>query len=167
LGFYLRGSICSEHLSISYNLIQAVLTWLTAKPCTGQQPLFFSSRGYELTTAIISLLGGAAASSIILNSSLLLFPLLLISWVVMVGDARKILTSIIHRCVHYQFWGDKRDRILAEILSTLILVQGFDGYRYDYVTSHHHIDKFATFEGDPDTKFMLAVGFYPGLKDSD
>jgi fatty acid desaturase len=150
-----------------YNLIQAFLTWLTAKPYRNQKPLFRSSKEYELITATASLLGGAIASSIILNSSPLLFPLLLVSWIVTVGAARSILTCIIHRCVHYQFWGDKRDRILAEILSTLILVQGFDGYRHDHVTSHHHIDKFATFEGDPDAKFMLAVGFYPGLKDSD
>jgi hypothetical protein len=84
-----------------------------------------------------------------------------------VGGARKILICIIHRCVHYQFFGDKRDRILGEILSTLILVQGFDGYRYDHVKCHHHVDKFATFKGDPDAKFMLLLGFHPGLKDDE
>ena len=147
-----------------YKLIQTFLTWLTGKPYQGQKFLFKSCKEYELTTAIASLLGGGVASSIIYHSSPLLFPLLPISWIVTVGGARKTLTCIIHRCVHYQFWGDKRDRILAEILSTLILVQGFDGYRHDHVKCHHHVDKFATFEGDPDAKFMLLLGFYPGMK---
>ncbi|MDJ0689707.1 MAG: hypothetical protein QNJ41_14485 [Xenococcaceae cyanobacterium MO_188.B32] len=148
-----------------YKLIQTFLTWLTGKPYQGQQLLFKSCKEYELTTAMASLLGGAVASSVIYHSSPLLFPLLLISWIVTVGGARKTLTCIIHRCVHYQFWGDKRDRILAEILSTFILVQGFDGYRHDHVKCHHHVDKFATFEDDPDAKFMLILGFHSGLKD--
>jgi hypothetical protein len=147
-----------------YNLIQSLLTWLTGKPYSGQKPLLPASKEYELLTAIASLLGGAIASSVIYHSSPLLFPLLLISWIVTVGGARTTLTCIIHRCVHYQFWGNKRDRILGEILSTLILVQGFDSYRDDHVKCHHHVDKFATFEGDPDAKFMLTLGFHPGLK---
>ena len=151
--------------ALVYKLIQAFLTWLTGKPYQGQQFLFKSCKEYELTTAMASLLGGGVASSIIYHSSPLLFPLLLISWIVTVGGARKTLTCIIHRCVHYQFWGDKRDLILAEILSTLILVQGFDGYRHDHVKCHHHVDKFATFENDPDAKFMLLLGFHHGLKD--
>ncbi|WP_041392180.1 fatty acid desaturase [Pleurocapsa sp. PCC 7327] len=148
-----------------YKYLQNFLTWVTGKSYSGQKALFISSKNYELTTAIASLLGGVTVSATIFHSSFLLFPLLPISWIVTVGGARKILTCIIHRCVHRQFWGNKSDRILAEILSTLIFVQGFDSYRHDHVKCHHHADKFATFEGDPDAKFMLVLGFYPGLKD--
>lgn len=150
-----------------YNFSQSFLTWLTGKSYSGQKPLFSSSKGYELTTAIASLFGGATASTLILHSSPFLLPLLSISWLVTVGAARKTLTCIIHRCVHYQFFGDKRDRILAEILSTLIMVQGFDGYRHDHVKCHHHVDKFTNFESDPDAQFMLALGFHPSLKDDE
>ncbi len=147
-----------------YNLIQAFLTWMTGKPYPGQQPLFRSSKEWEVTTAIACLVGGGLGSSLIFTTSPFLLPLLIPIWLVTVGSARTLLTSIIHRCVHYQFWGDRRDRVLAEILSTLILVQSFDSYRHDHVKCHHHIDRFATWEGDPDAKFMLAVGFHPGLK---
>lgn len=147
-----------------YYLIQVFFTWLTGKPCQGQKFLFESSKDYELITAITSLFGGAIFSGIIFRSSPLLFPLLSISWIVTVGGARKLAICIVHHCVHRNFFGDKRDRILAEVLTTLLFVTGFDRYRYDHVVCHHHIKKFATFEGDPDAKFMLAVGFHPGLK---
>jgi hypothetical protein len=152
--------------SFVYWLIQAFFTWLTGQSYPGQKPLFSSSKGYELMTALLSLFGGALASALILNSSPFLYPLLSISWLVTVGAARKSLTCIIHRCVHHQFFGDKRDRILGEILSTVLLLQGFDSYQQDHVRCHHHRDKFATFEGDPDAQFLLALGFYPSLQDS-
>jgi fatty acid desaturase len=147
-----------------YVFIQALLTWSTGKACSNQEPLFHSTKEWELANAIACLVGGGIVSGLIFNASPFFFPLLIPSWLVTVGSARKILTNIIHRCVHYQFWGDKRDRMLAEILSTLTLVQGFDGYKYDHVKCHHHADKFATWAGDPDAKFMLAVGLHPGLK---
>jgi hypothetical protein len=147
-----------------YDLVQAFLTWLTGKPYPGQQPLFRSTPEWELTTAIGCLVGSGLVSNLICNTFPFLFPLLIPSWLITVGNARKIQASLIHRCVHYQFFGDKRDRVLAEILSTLILIQGFDGYRHDHVICHHHCDKFATWKGDPDAKFLLALGFRPGLK---
>jgi fatty acid desaturase len=149
---------------IYYKYLQSFLTWVTGKSYSGQKALFISSKKYELATAIASLLGGATASAVIFNSSPFLILLLPISWIVTVGGARKILTCIIHRCVHRQFCGNKGDRLLAEILSTPLLLQGYDSYKHDHVTCHHHVDKFATFEGDPDAKFMLALGFYPGLE---
>jgi Fatty acid desaturase len=150
-----------------YIRLQAFLTWLTGKPHKGQKPLYCSSRKYELIKALASLFSSAMLSSLILQSSPLFFVLLPIPWLVTVGSARKILACLIHRCVHGQFFGDKRDRILGEILSTLIMVQGFDGYRHAHVHLHHHRDYFATFENDPDAQFVLSLGFRPGLKDDD
>jgi fatty acid desaturase len=148
-----------------YRLVQAFLTWMTGKPYPGQQPLFRSSKEWELTTAIACLVGGViVSSSICYASSPFLFPLLIPSWLVTTGSARKMLTCLMHRCVHRQFYGDNRDRILAEILSTFILLQGFDGYRHDHVKCHHNADKFATWKGDPDANFVLVLGFRPGLK---
>lgn len=146
-----------------YHLLQAFMTWLTGKPYRGQTPLFKSSRLYELGAALVALFGSAAVSASIWQSSPVYLPLLLISWAVTVGSARKLLTCIVHRCVHYQFWGDWRDRWLGETISTLIMTQNFDGYRHDHVKVHHHVNSFATFEHDPDARFVLALGFCPGL----
>lgn len=150
-----------------YKLIQAFLTWLTGKPYKEQKLLWRSSKQSELVKAVASLFGSAMLSALIVHSTPFYFPFLPVSWLVTVGSARKILACLIHRCVHGQFFGDKRDRILAEILSTLIMVQGFDRYRHDHVKLHHHRDYFATFENDPDAKFVLSLGFFPGLKDGD
>jgi hypothetical protein len=148
-----------------YELIQFFLTWLTGKAYTGQKILWRSSKQLELVRALVSLFGSAMLSSYIVHSSPFLFPFLPIPWLITVGSARKILACLIHRCVHGQFFGDKRDRILAEILSTLIFVQGFHQYKHDHVKLHHHRDYFATFENDPDAQFVLSLGFRPGLKD--
>lgn len=144
-------------------LAQEFLTWMTSKPHRGQEPLFKATRASQFVTALASLLGGVAASAIICNASPIFLPLLLLSWSFTVGGARKIQTCICHRCVHKEFFGDGRDRWLAEILSTLLLIQDFEGYRKDHVKLHHHVDYFATFEHDPDAQFLWQLGFRPSL----
>ncbi|NEU79884.1 hypothetical protein [Nostoc sp. UIC 10630] len=146
-----------------YVFLQFFLTWMTGKPYRGQQPLFEPTRLYQLLTALGSLFGGAIASALIWNSSPLCYPLLLVSWAFTVGGARKIQTCINHRCVHKQFFEDGQDRWLAEILSTILLTQDREGYWYDHVKLHHHVDKFATFSHDPDAQFLWQLGFRPGL----
>lgn len=148
-----------------YIRLQAFLTWLTGRPYKEQKRLFCVSRNGELIKALASLFGSAMLSALIVHSAPFYFPFLPVPWLITVGSARKILACLIHRCVHGQFFGDKRDRILAEILSTLIFVQGFHQYKHDHVKLHHHRDYFATFGNDPDAKFVLSLGFFPGLKD--
>src|SRR5207249_4374972 len=53
------------------------------------------------------------------------------------------------------------DRVVAEILSTLWLIQPFDGYRRDHVTRHHG-RHFATL-ADPDVQLLVHLGFRPGM----
>ncbi|MEO0845732.1 MAG: fatty acid desaturase [Cyanobacteria bacterium J06648_1] len=148
-----------------YILLQAFLTWMTGKPYCGQQPLFVPTRFYQLMTTLLSLFGGAMGSIAIWNSSPLFYPLLLVSWSFTVGGARKIQTCINHRCIHRQFFGDQRDRWLADGLSTILLTQDFEGYYYDHIKLHHHYDYFATFDNDPDADFLWHIGFRPGLRD--
>jgi fatty acid desaturase len=146
---------------VLYTLIQEFLTWLTGKPYWGQRPLLKVGRIYQLTTALLSLFGGIMASFIILQSSSLFLPLLIFSWAYTVGGARKIQATICHRCVHYEFFGDNRDKWLANILSTMLFVQDFAGYHHDHVKLHHHANKFASFEHDPDAQFLHMLGFRP------
>ncbi|NBD31402.1 MAG: hypothetical protein GVY17_00115 [Cyanobacteria bacterium] len=114
----------------------------------------------------MSCFGGIAASFAIYNaSSILLYPLFLVTWAFTVGGARKLQTCIFHRCVHQQFFGDLRDRWLAEAVSTVLLIQNFDAYHFDHVKLHHRRDRFATFEHDPDAQFLWALGFQPKLSE--
>jgi hypothetical protein len=154
---------CPKFIDI---LAQLFLTWMSGKPYKGQKPLFKATRGFHLFTALASLFGGAVVSAFIWNSSPILLPLLPVSWAFTVGGARTIQTSLCHRFVHHQFFGDARDRWLAEILSTLLLIQDFEGYRKDHVKLHHHVDYFTSFEHDPDAQFLWQLGFRPGLADN-
>jgi hypothetical protein len=147
-----------------YAIIQAFFTWLVGKPYLGQVPLFRSTNEWELFKATAALCGGVFSGCWILNSlPIWFYPLLLAPWLITVGAARKFLVSICHRCIHKQFWGDDRDRILAEIVSTVLLLSGFDSYYHEHIRLHHHFKVFAT-KDDPDAKLLLSIGFLPGLK---
>ena len=93
-----------------YNFVQAFLTWMTGKPYSGQQPLFRSSKEWELTTALACLVGGGIVSSLIFTTSTFLLPLLIFSWWVTVGSARAILTNIIHRSDHLLWKHRQKER---------------------------------------------------------
>jgi hypothetical protein len=146
-------------------LAQEFLTWMTGKPHLEQKPLVKPTRLSHLGTALASLLGGAAVSATIWNHLPQLWFLLPISWSFTVGGARKIQTMLLHRCVHRDFFGDKRDRWLAEILSTILLIQDYSSYFRDHCKLHHHVKKFSTFEHDPDAQFLWKLGFRPTLTD--
>jgi fatty acid desaturase len=148
-----------------YTIIQAGFTWLVGKPYRGQVPLFRSTNEWELFKATAALCGGVFSGCWIFNSlPIWFYPLLFAPCLITAGAARKFLVSICHRCIHKQFWGDYRDRILAEIVSTVLLLSGFDSYYHEHIRLHHHFKVFAT-KDDPDAKLLLSIGFLPGLKD--
>jgi hypothetical protein len=110
----------------------------------------------------LSLFGGVAASSLIVTAPPVFWPLLALSWMLTVHAARKAQLVICHHAVHANMTGNKRcDRILVEILSTLLTIQNFTAYYQDHITKHHG-PKFATLE-DPDVQFLVAMGFRPGM----
>jgi fatty acid desaturase len=148
-----------------YTIIQAFFTWLVGKPYLGQIPLFRSTNEWELFKATAALCGGVFSGCWIFNSlPIWFYPLLFVTCLITAGAARKFLVSICHRCIHNQFWGDYRDRIVAEIVSTILLLSGFDSYYHEHIRLHHQFKVFAT-KDDPDAKLLLSIGFLPGLKD--
>jgi hypothetical protein len=142
--------------------LQPLLTWLTGKPLRKQQPLWKRSAYWSLTMALLQLFGGVAASIVLMNAFLLWWPLLVLSWMVTVGGARILQVTIIHHCIHYNFPGRRTSvRWLVEVLSALLLIQDFASYQFEHV-SIHHSKKLATLD-DPDLKFLLLLGFHPGM----
>jgi hypothetical protein len=145
-----------------YKLIQEFLTWSTGKPYPGQTPSLKVGKIYQLVTGLLSLTLGIVGSFLVINFSLAL-PLLVITWAYTVGGARKLQTTICHHCTHYKFWGDKRDKWLAECLSTILLTQDFHAYFEEHVKQHHDIRKFANHQFDPDLQLLYLLGFCPNL----
>ena len=128
----------------------------------GYRPRWQRTPWWHLATMLLSLVGGVTASSVISTGSPACWPFLLLSWMLTVHSGRKAQLVICHYAVHATMTGHKQgDRVLVEALSTLLLIQPFEGYYQDHVGTHHglHLATLA----DPDMQFLLALGFRPGM----
>jgi Fatty acid desaturase len=128
----------------------------------GFRPRWKRRPWWHLVTTVLSLLGSVAGSSFILTMSLTFWPFLLLSWMLTVHGARKAYLVICHYAVHGNMTGNTWwDRVLVEVLSTLLTTSHFARYHQDHRRTHHGL-QFATLE-DPDLQFLLALGFRPGI----
>ncbi|TAK14723.1 MAG: hypothetical protein EPO32_00940 [Anaerolineae bacterium] len=161
-----QNSGVRESLLALPSFVQPLLTWVTGKPPYGARSKHTPSNWFHLVSALAALFGGAFASWVVVSmqiTAILAVPILLLAWMVTVSGARKLLIMISHQCVHGKFSGNKvLDRIVMELVSTTILVQDFQAYQADHV-SIHHSKQLATLE-DPDVKFLVTLGFLPGLQ---
>lgn len=89
--------------------------------------------------------------------------LLPLGWIFTIGGSRYLQVSVVHFAVHNQvFARERHNRLLAQTISTALLITDFDTYHRDHVKNHHPIGKFAR-RGDPDLEFLIALGFLPGM----
>jgi fatty acid desaturase len=134
---------------------------------TGSWPEGFRPRWkrrpwWHLVTMGLSLFGSVGGSSFILTMSLTFWPLLVLSWMLTVHGAGKAYLVICHYAVHGHMTGNPWwDRLLVEVLSTLLTTSHCARYHQDHFRTHHG-PKFATVE-DPDLQSLLALGFRPGM----
>ena len=142
---------------------QIFWTWLSGKPARGEPRRWKPNAWTHFATALASLLAGVGLSTwILLTGSLVLLPGLLFSWLLIVHGARVLQVTIIHHAAHKNLSGSvRRDRILSEAISTVLVIQGFEAYHKDHVGTHH-TKHLATLD-DPDLKFILALGLKPGM----
>jgi hypothetical protein len=128
----------------------------------GYRPRWKRKPWWHLVTTVLSLFGGVAVSTRIIMASPEFWPLLALSWLVTIHGARKAQLVICHHAVHANMTGNTWcDRVLVEILSTILLIQHFEGYFHDHVRTHHG-PELATLR-DPDMQLLLAIGFRPGM----
>lgn len=140
---------------------QKFWTWLTGKeraisPSSRRinpiEPVFWS-----LTLLVSGILGSVLILFCHLN--LLWLPM---TFLLTVSGARYIVATIIHHGVHNAvFKTEFANRILCEILSTLIVVQPFDSYKKFHVYEHHGRD-FSTLN-DQDLATIYSLGLRPGI----
>lgn len=134
---------------------------------TGQWPPGYRLRWrrtpwWHLVTMLISLAGSVTASIVIATGPWRFWPYLLLSWMLTVHSCRKAQLVICHYAVHANMTGHKwSDRLLVELLSTLLCIQHFKGYYRDHVQVHHGL-ALATL-ADADLQFLLVLGFRPGM----
>ena len=146
-------------------LIQFVLTILTGKALPNQNPLFKSNAATQFTSSVVYLVFGVVGSFIVWNFlPISVITLFFATWLFTVAGARKFQTEIHHQIVHYRFSGNANlDRVLAEVLSTVLFTQDYTGYKIDH--PNHHSKNLAT-TSDPDAQFLYYLGFKPGMTKS-
>src|SRR5262249_48144542 len=131
-------------------------TWVVGYPYAGQKPLFPNKPWWlvALVPALVLALG-VGLSAVIVHQGGFAWLAIPLAWLLVVNGARTLLALIIHHGVHGNLTGDPtRDRAVVEVLSTLLLVQGHDGYKHDHDGVHH--PRLAS-DDDPDRQFTLEV----------
>ena len=140
---------------------QAFWTWFTGKELAERTDARRISTLEPLAWSLTSLLGGVGGSIAVLVGPFN-FAWLLITTISTVSGARYIVATIIHHGVHSAvFRSERANRVLCEILSTILLVQPFDSYRRFHVREHHGKD-FSTMH-DQDLAAIYTLGLRPGV----
>ncbi|MBX9787488.1 MAG: hypothetical protein K2Y37_01105 [Pirellulales bacterium] len=137
-------------------LMQPFLTWLSGYPYAGQKPFFPTKPWWVVVLLTTALLGvGLCSSFVIVSQGGYTWFGLPIAWLLVVGTARTFQVFICHQGVHDNLSGDPAvDRALVEVISTVLVVQNFDGYQEDHKELHH--PQLAS-DADVDRKFIIEV----------
>jgi hypothetical protein len=144
--------------------LQYLITWLTAKPYSGQRPLLKLTPATYLILALMQIALGSLITWFLVSQSVSswLYLLLYYSYSLTVGGFRILEGTINHQAVHDNLFQDSAmQQILAEILSTVMMTEPFDGYVTNHVKRHHNRKIFATSK-DPAYQPVLTEGFFPG-----
>ena len=167
----IKGYHQSTAIRKSYQILpfQGVWSWLTGKELPDRKPLW-QSTSTELTAwSLIWTAAGIFFTSLAVYSS---WPLLarllcyLLGALFSTSGARYIVATIIHHGVHGHLYKSQSvNRVLCEILSTLLIVQPYDSYRQFHVYEHHGRE-FSTLE-DKDLAAIYQLGFRPGTPKRD
>lgn len=143
---------------------QHLWTWITGKALPGQRELVRLSPYTYLACDLVALAAGiGAAWWIVAAGPLWTLALLPLCWALTTCASRVCSTVIAHHCVHSRF--TRRigtDRMMAQVLSTLVCTEDADQYYEDHIELHHRKATFATL-ADPTIQHLLMLGFRPGM----
>jgi hypothetical protein len=91
---------------------------------------------------------------------------IILSWLLLVGGARRCQVELNHYAAHNRIFQNKvANRILVEINSTLFFIQDYAGYLADHVngTHAHHRGNIFCGPHDPDWTFLRLLGLREGM----
>lgn len=145
-----------ETMGILPRFLQPFLTWMTGVPLPDQRPVFrWSPSGRALCAAAV-ILAGQALGVFALSRSWSAVPLLAVSWLLTTSGMRMLYVVIEHSCTHNAFASSPRaNRIVGEVISTLLWATPYDRFRDDHKIHHHSTRQLR----DPDVQFLLGTGF--------
>ena len=143
---------------------QHLWTWITGKALPGQDSLVRLNPYTYLTCDLIALVAGiASAWWIVASGPAWAWALLPLCWILTTSASRVCSTVVAHHCVHSRFTRKiPTDRMMAQVLSTLVCTEDADQYYEDHINLHHRKATFATL-ADPTIQHLLMLGFRPGM----
>ncbi|WFQ79543.1 hypothetical protein PXH59_18630 [Xenorhabdus sp. SF857] len=143
---------------------QGIWTWLTGKDIPDRKPLWRSNSIEMIFWSISWVIIGILLIYWALNGQMALLPSIivyLIGVLFSVSGARYVVATIIHQGVHGNLLSNQTsNKILCEVLSTILITQPYDSYRQFHIYEHHGKD-FSTVE-DKDLAAIYKLGFIPG-----
>lgn len=136
--------------------IQPFLTWLIGYPYAGQKALIPNKPWWVATLMATVTLGlGLALSFSIVTRGGYAWLGIPITWLMVICGARTFQVYICHQGVHENLTGNAaKDRIVVEVVSTVLVVQNYDGYQADHKDIHH--PRLAS-DADVDRQFVTEV----------
>ncbi|HEX7836496.1 MAG TPA: fatty acid desaturase [Kofleriaceae bacterium] len=138
---------------------QPLWTWWTGRALPGEQPLWQPGPWAYLGRAALAFAGGMAVTAFALDRW---WPLIAVGWLITVGAARTLISTISHQCVHYRFTGNQRlDMRVADALALVTFTKAAPIYRLEHTLQHHRGDVFTTAR-DPSAQFLETCGLAPG-----
>lgn len=153
-------------MAVLPSFVQPFLTWLTGAPLAGSRPRLRWSPWARLLAYLLQTASGVGLAVIAVTEGGARWALLPVGWLLTSGGQRALYINVIHAAVHGAFSAGRRvNRWVGELLSTLLLVNGFDRFKEDHARWHHG-KRLAT-EDDPDAQLIRTAGFGPGLSRED
>jgi fatty acid desaturase len=138
-------------------------TWLTGAALGEERPPFSCRATPFLLLALVSYLGGIALG--IFGASRIdgwAWICVVLGWCLTVGGSRRLVSTVVHQCIHGRFSGRGRlDQFIGEWLTVLTFTQTAATYRREHFEQHHRFGVFAT-RDDPAAQFLMKIGFIPG-----
>ncbi len=141
--------------------LQIPLTGLTGRPAPGQRPWRLTPT-FHVAGATVSTVLGVALGARAAAGGLWLLALVP-AWMLAVHGLRNLRQLNFHQCGHINLYGNARvDAAIGRVVSTLLLIEGFDRYRQEHTADHHSARHMSLH--DPTVKALLiSIGLRPGM----
>lgn len=146
-----------------YDLIQHLLTWVTGKPLTGQQPaLGLTPWGHLASTSLLLILG-SLVSGVSWRTGGAWLVFVPVGMSMTLSASRTLWLTDLHAAAHDSFSRTRAvNHLVGDMISLLMLVLPWKGYRQSHTVMHHGVG-FTTADRDDDGAFLYWLGLRPGL----
>lgn len=150
-----------EEMQVLPGVFQPFLTWMTGVPHSKEvRPVKWSPLLAFLLAVTQIVLGMFISFYAVSSGSWISLLLLFFSWPLTAGGMRRLDVILIHQSLHNMVVRSKLgNRIIGEVLTTLLWRAPYDGNREEHLTHH----QYPCTELDIDTKYLRGTGFTPGM----